>query len=100
MARTAEKITKSVLMTRVNSVRTANAKISAVRAAANTVTDKEAKALVLGSVDDLVILAINHRKKVIGEIFERLSEKGTPEDLEKLVNDFTHLLDAEAKDAK
>ena len=96
MARTAEQITKTNLIARVNKVRTANAKIAAVRAAAETVKDPEAKKLVLGSVEDLVILSINARKKVIGEIFERLSEKGSPEDLEKLVNTFENLLDVES----
>lgn len=96
MARTAEAVTKSNLLARVAKVRTANAKVAAVRAAAETVKDPDAKKLVLGSVEDLVILTINSRKKVIGEIFERLSEKGTPEDLEKLVNTFENLLDVEA----
>ena len=95
MARNAQQITKSFLVARIAKVVDANAKIKAVREAAETVKDSEAKKLVLGSVSDLSILAINARKKVIGEIFERLSEKGTPEDLTKLVNAFENLLDPE-----
>ncbi len=100
MARTSEKVTVKNLLGRVEKVRVAQRKISAVRAAAETVEDKEAKQLVLSSVSDLVILQINARKKVIGEIFERLSENGTPDQLEKLVNTFADLLDFDPTEVK
>lgn len=103
MARNAEVFTVKNLLSRVEKVRVANRKIVAVRAAAETVEDSDAKKLVLASVSDLAILNVNLRKKVIGEIFERLSEKGTPEDLEKLVTTFAHMLDfdpTEVKDEK
>jgi hypothetical protein len=96
MARTAEKITVSFLKNRVTKVRDGQKKIAAVRAAAETVKDADAKKLVLSSVSDLSILVINARKKVIGEIFERLSEKGTPEQLDKLIDTFAEILDEES----
>lgn len=93
MARVSEKITVAFLTSRINKVRDGQKKIAAVRAAADTVKDEDAKKLVLSSVSDLAILVVNARKKVIGEVFERLSERGSPEQLEKLVTTFADLLD-------